>query len=579
MPISAYCANNTTVNQNTRNDPLTNNRDAVQYVFWGFDSLAIPCREDNPNGSMTYDDNRHNPGEGEENWTFPTSGAVRSTPAVADDGTIYVGSDDGHLYAVNPDGTQKWRFPASGSIGQVQSSPIIAADGTIYVGSNDGNLYAINPDGTTKWTFPTFNAVRSSPNIGSDDTVYVGSDDGRVYAINPLNGAMIWAFNTTGAISPGRPAIDPNRNDTIYVANSLARLYALNPADRERHFNLGDRPFPTANEWTSNLGNNSDYAPGIDNTGGPYDGTVYTDASGGFLRALNPDGTTKWAANIGSDIDSTPVVGQDGTIYFGTDAPGRALYAVNPVNGNVLWQFTTGGEVDNTAAIAPDGTILFVSNDGNLYAVRPNGTEKWRFALPVNPGWPNSSPAVGPDGAVYVGSSSDNNLYSINQTADPQNIKDKLVTSVRDGSDVRVGGEIVTVDSEDNWLQGSTSRGPWAIRLEVMRGLTANANGNYDYVLHSWVRQCNELDCNDVLGTFFEDTRIEYNPIADRTVHLEQAFELPEEVHVDFNQFLFGFTTAVEAGDTQTALIQNFRLSFIRFNDVVIGSDPNWPPP
>jgi outer membrane protein assembly factor BamB len=31
----------------------------------------------------------------------------------------------------------------------------VAADGTIYVGSEDNNLYAINPDGSQKWKFTT----------------------------------------------------------------------------------------------------------------------------------------------------------------------------------------------------------------------------------------------------------------------------------------------------------------------------------------------------------------------------------------------------------------------------------------
>jgi hypothetical protein len=53
----AYC-NGANVNQNTRDDPLVNNQDAVQYVFWGRETnVALPCR-DNP----TYDDNRHGPG-------------------------------------------------------------------------------------------------------------------------------------------------------------------------------------------------------------------------------------------------------------------------------------------------------------------------------------------------------------------------------------------------------------------------------------------------------------------------------------------------------------------------------------
>jgi len=53
----------------------------------------------------------------------------------------------------------------------------------VYVGSRDDNLYAVNPDGTEKWSFSTGDDVRSSPAIGSDGTVYVGSEDNNLYAI------------------------------------------------------------------------------------------------------------------------------------------------------------------------------------------------------------------------------------------------------------------------------------------------------------------------------------------------------------------------------------------------------------
>ena len=59
----------------------------------------------------------------------------------------------------------KWVFPTGGS---VFSSPAIGADGTLYVGSSDGNLYAINSDGTQKWAFLTGGSVSSSPAIGAD---------------------------------------------------------------------------------------------------------------------------------------------------------------------------------------------------------------------------------------------------------------------------------------------------------------------------------------------------------------------------------------------------------------------------
>ncbi|MGD8335198.1 MAG: hypothetical protein PVF11_16125, partial [Desulfobacterales bacterium] len=55
----AYC-NGTNANQNTRDDPLLNNQDAVQYVFWASESLDLSCRFFTDNSS--YDDNRHGPG-------------------------------------------------------------------------------------------------------------------------------------------------------------------------------------------------------------------------------------------------------------------------------------------------------------------------------------------------------------------------------------------------------------------------------------------------------------------------------------------------------------------------------------
>ena len=66
------------------------------------------------------------------------------------------------------DGTLKWKFQ-TGSY--VYSSPAIGSDGTIYVGSEDDYLYALNPDGTLKWILQAGVYVLSSPAIGSDGTI------------------------------------------------------------------------------------------------------------------------------------------------------------------------------------------------------------------------------------------------------------------------------------------------------------------------------------------------------------------------------------------------------------------------
>jgi outer membrane protein assembly factor BamB len=51
------------------------------------------------------------------------------------------------LYAINPDGTLKWKHKTESSIG---SSSAIAEDGTLYVGCDDGYLYAFADESDTQ---------------------------------------------------------------------------------------------------------------------------------------------------------------------------------------------------------------------------------------------------------------------------------------------------------------------------------------------------------------------------------------------------------------------------------------------
>ena len=132
-----------------------------------------------------------------------------SSPAIGTDGTIYVGSWMGYLYALNPNGTLKWRFQTGDSLA---SSPAIGADGTIYVGSSDNYIYALNPDGKLKWNYQTGDNVASSPAIGADGTVYIGSNDSYLYANHggtPLSTSAPWPKfhkdnQNTGRASAGK---------------------------------------------------------------------------------------------------------------------------------------------------------------------------------------------------------------------------------------------------------------------------------------------------------------------------------------------------------------------------------------
>jgi len=126
--------------------------------------------------------------QGELLWKRKTNGSIKSSAAIdttssgaaATEAMIYVGSDDGRLYAIDENGEQQWTFS---TLGPIHSSPVVDGNGDIYFGSDDGAIYALFPDGSLKWKFETGGKVRSSPVIGPDKTLYVGSDDGFLYCI------------------------------------------------------------------------------------------------------------------------------------------------------------------------------------------------------------------------------------------------------------------------------------------------------------------------------------------------------------------------------------------------------------
>jgi outer membrane protein assembly factor BamB len=72
-------------------------------------------------------------------WKFRTSGAIFSSPVVAD-GVIYVGTTDDFLYALDSQTRKQiWRFKTEAGI---KSTPLIA-NGMVYFGSEDGKFYAL----------------------------------------------------------------------------------------------------------------------------------------------------------------------------------------------------------------------------------------------------------------------------------------------------------------------------------------------------------------------------------------------------------------------------------------------------
>jgi len=313
-------------------------------------------------------------------WKFKTNAVVHSSPAISSDGTIYVGSEDWYLYAIDSNGTLMWKYQTSGVI---YSSPAISSDGTIYIGSNDHYLYAINPDGTLKWKFETDKEIHSSPAISSGGTIYIGSNDHYLYAINP-DGTLKWKFETDKEIHSS-PAI--SSDGTIYIGSNDHYLYAINP--------------DSALRWKYQTNGSIDSSPAISS-----DGTVYVGSLDHYLYAIGSNGVLKWKFETGWAIYSSPAISTDGTIYIGSDD--HYLYAINP-DGKLKWKFEVGSKVESSPSISLDGTIYIGSDDHYLYAINPDKTIKWKFKVGDKV---FSSSAIDSYGTIYIGSD-DNYLYAI----------------------------------------------------------------------------------------------------------------------------------------------------------------------
>jgi outer membrane protein assembly factor BamB len=71
-------------------------------------------------------------------------GQIWTRPAIDARGNVVVGTHTGEIFAFSETGRQVLHVKTGGS---VESYPVSGPDGTTYLGSEDGRLYAVRPDG------------------------------------------------------------------------------------------------------------------------------------------------------------------------------------------------------------------------------------------------------------------------------------------------------------------------------------------------------------------------------------------------------------------------------------------------
>jgi polyvinyl alcohol dehydrogenase (cytochrome) len=321
-----------------------------------------------------------------------------------------------------------------------RSQPALA-EGAIFVGGDDGTVYALDPaSGCAHWTFAARGAVRSGVVVGggAEPRVYFGDILGHAYALDARSGKLVWSRavdahpNATLTASPAlhdgvlympvssleEPAAAVATHECCTFRGSVAALDAATGAEKWRAWMVG-KPVPQG----KNAKGVTRYGP----SGVAIWSTPLVDARRGLVYVVTGDnysdpttplsdaivaidmktGAVRWhyqatrndAWNVscgygdslncpgkgGPDFDfgSAPIMakGADGRDYVLAGQKSGLLYALDPDSGKLRWQQRVGrGGVF--------GGIHFgiAAEGGKVYVPVTDLADGGTYALPARPG-------------------------------------------------------------------------------------------------------------------------------------------------------------------------------------------------
>jgi outer membrane protein assembly factor BamB len=371
-------------------------------------------------------------GTGSLLWTAQVNGGVDSSPAVYN-GVVYVGANDDYVYAFSASCssscTPLWSYKTGGMVISSPTGATVTINGTptpvVYIGSDDGTLYAFNANCrsacTPIWSYQTGGPIVGTPAVATatiagvtTQIVCFGSYDENVYALyadgQPCNGSVVaWTYQTQDAVASS-PAVLAQTiagvaTPIIFIGSDDDNVYALygggaNAGQRYWLYSIPDSTFVRSSptEATVTIGNT------------PTD-IVFVGADDGTLYALYADGAKAgallWRYQTGNNmqgypgsyIDGRPVVGTgNAAVFFGSYD--HNVYGLSTSTGALVYTLSAADVVAGSPAVA-NGNAIFGAADYNsaspldsyhLYDYNMN----FNWATPLQYGPVFSAPTVGP---------------------------------------------------------------------------------------------------------------------------------------------------------------------------------------
>jgi len=328
-------------------------------------------------------------------WKRDLPGSCQSTPTVAD-GRLYVGANDGGLYAFEAaNGRRLWRFMTGG---EVRSQPAVDPAGQpICFGSADGSLYALTRAGELKWRFDAGSPVYASPLI-ADDRVVCGTNSGQVLALDKVTGHLLWRsedpeYTIEAPVCQGEGVVYAGAWDRFVYAFDLASgaLRWRAPSrgsEREsgvaRYYSPADCG-PAFAESSVFVADRAYYLTLLDARTGQQRmaeercAAVSTSADGRFayvrhtdnrVSKRRADGSIVWTAAVPTGAIATPPVAAQGYVWMLSNL--GTLSVLDDEMGRVVAQYKAFPDMYAFAAPAFDGRRVYLADmGGHLLALAP----------------------------------------------------------------------------------------------------------------------------------------------------------------------------------------------------------------
>lgn len=331
-----------------------------------------------------------------------------SNPVFSPDGkTMYIPTSTpaGHLFAIDVvSGEFKWVF----AISQITygGGALVAPDGTIYQcvrNATINNVYAINPNGTQKWAVKLDAAIGAFPALSADGVLYCLTNKSTLYALDASSGAIKWQQSLDGATGS---AVVIDKAGNVYAGTSAAiysfksnkeqnwKLEEVNVTEQAT-FALKDQVLYATlkngglvavdmtngtKKWTYPTTKGDAYFPIADKNGNVY----FTEKGSQTVHAVNASGSKIWEKNVGNNLNySGGALSTDGILYIGTQSNNKVL-GLDITNGNIVFEETVGQQVMAAVSIGPDRRLycrtIGSNNIGSIKAFAVNktlATDSW----------------------------------------------------------------------------------------------------------------------------------------------------------------------------------------------------------